>query len=214
MSNYSDNFHRTDTTAGGAGSTSGAGNGWIDVQGGIWSITGNSLIGVADTLPGGAYARDFLLRPASESCLDQQILCEILGQPDNQRANYLILRYQDISHYYSLGFNRGVNSSILFNIAKFENGALIYLASQVINGVIGHAYRMVFTAIGATPTALTGTLIDMTAASVVGSLNASDSTTSLQAAGQSGLSIFADTSISLVTLTDRSPLNLAVSQVY
>ena len=97
-SNQFDDFLRSDTSTGGAGSTSGVGNGWIDVQGGVSQIASNQLKLTSDSVDIGQYARDFTVRPPVEATLDHSIEFDIPAQVWNAAASFgPVLRYQSAS---------------------------------------------------------------------------------------------------------------------
>ncbi|MEI8282395.1 MAG: hypothetical protein WCG75_08320, partial [Armatimonadota bacterium] len=77
-----DDFNRADTSTGAAGTNTGAGNGWVDVQGGVAQIVSNKLKITSDSAGTGIdqYKRDFTVRPVSEACLDQSIEFDIPAQ--------------------------------------------------------------------------------------------------------------------------------------
>jgi len=68
-----DDFTRANTSTGGAGTNTGAGNGWVDIQGGVAQISNNQLKITSDSVDTGQYARDFVVRPTSENSLDHSI---------------------------------------------------------------------------------------------------------------------------------------------
>ncbi len=62
-----DSFFRANTSTGSAGSTTGAGNNWTDVEGGVWNIQSDQLNGTTNNTNG--YIVNFLLRPSGENHL-------------------------------------------------------------------------------------------------------------------------------------------------
>ena len=97
-SNQFDDFFRPDTLTGGAGSTTGAGNGWIDVQGGVCQVASNQLKLTSDSVDIGQYARDFTVRPPVEATLDHSIEFDIPAQVWNAAASFgPVLRFQSAS---------------------------------------------------------------------------------------------------------------------
>ena len=178
-----DTFARADTTAGAAGTTTGGGNGWIDVQGGVATINGNRLYMTTDVVDGSQYIRDFLLRPTGENQQDSRLVFKtaVGGSAVAQWA--VILRRQAGGDRYILGFDSGQ-----YHVFKIVAGAVISLANAVPTGFnAAHVYQSDFTAVGINPTVLTATLTDLTTSTVVATVTANDSAASLQTTGQFGL---------------------------
>ncbi len=97
-SNQFDDYRRADTSTGGVGTTTGVGNGWIDVQGGVSQIASNQLKLTSDSVDIGQYARDFTVRPPSEATIDQSIEFDLPAQSWNSAASFgPVVRYQSAS---------------------------------------------------------------------------------------------------------------------
>ena len=73
-SNFSDGSH-SDTTFGAAGSRTGAADDgkWIDLNGGVWRIHANQLVGLPNPVLN-AFKSDFLLRDPSEQSVGQRVI--------------------------------------------------------------------------------------------------------------------------------------------
>jgi hypothetical protein len=171
-----DTFVRSNTSPGAAGTTTGGGNGWVDLNGSVWSIDTNRLKGAVQAL-----AYDYVLRPAGEVYTNARI---VLYAPANQASTaqfWGIVRYQANGNGY--GFYRAGNTLFIVNV----NGL-----TQLTTGTISpaydstHAYRYTFSASGTSPTTLTLTLYDETTAAEVASLTVNDSTAGLQTSGRYG----------------------------
>ena len=116
-----DSFDRVDTSPGGAGTNTGAGNGWVDVQGGVAQISGHRLKLTSDAIDTGQFARDFVVRPPSEATLDHSIEFDMPAQVWNSAASFgPALRYQSSSkNAYSVRFH---GDGTLFQMYKVIGG--------------------------------------------------------------------------------------------
>lgn len=63
---FSDTFNRANTSFGGAGTNTGGGNGWIDVNGNVAKIVSNKLSLTGDASGVNQYLRDYVVRPNTE----------------------------------------------------------------------------------------------------------------------------------------------------
>jgi lysophospholipase L1-like esterase len=85
-----DAFTRANTSTGGAGTNTGAGNGWVDIQGGVAQIASNQLKLTSDSAGSGTdqYLRDYTVRPTTENSLDHSIEFDIPAQVWNSAASF------------------------------------------------------------------------------------------------------------------------------
>lgn len=198
----SDNFTRANTSTGGAGTTTGAGNGWIDVTGGIWNINSNTLLGTTSDANG--YLSDHLLRPTSENQLNQRVTASFVGTPVANTG--MALRYQSGGNYY-LAQVWGQTSPFQLIIFLISGGGVTTLVSNSFSGsalITGHVYVADFSAVGASSTALSLQLTDVTASTVYGPITVSDSTSALQVPLQSGLVVWTPGGSAVVNYTNAT----------
>lgn len=95
----SDSFTRADSSFGGAGSSSGGGNGWIDVNGGVAKIVSNKLSLTGDSVNTSQYLRDFVVRPTNEAFKDGRLEFDTLASTWNPSGNVSAhLRHQSGSN--------------------------------------------------------------------------------------------------------------------
>lgn len=184
---FDDTFGRASTAAGAAGSTTGAGNGWTDVQGGIWSLAGGKLVGTTSDI--GGYTRASLVRPQAEAAAAQRVVATLPGAPTAETA--ILLRSQPAAAtYYLMVLEAPTNDLHLYAVS---GGGVTSLGSVAVSPalVAGHTYTLDASATGASPTALSMTVTDATAGAVVATLAASDGTAALQGAGVPGLLVWA-----------------------
>ena len=177
-----DTFTRSDTSVGAAGSTTDVGNGWIDVHGGVWSISGDVLLGSTSDTSGYQYAA--LTRPSGENAVTQRAVAITSSLPT--AATGVVLRAQSVGVYYLLTLEPSTNQANIYTI----NGATV---SKISGGTINpaltasHNYTIDASATGASPTALSLIITDTTTGSVVASYSVSDATAGLQPAGAAGV---------------------------
>jgi lysophospholipase L1-like esterase len=176
-------YHATTWTggpvsAGGAGST--LQDGWVDAEGGRWSITAGNLLQAAAN---STYNVSFLLRPTGENQQDQRMVVAIpTGQPVG--GQMIVLRYIDASNFYFAWFN----TSGSFYIWRVAGGSLSQVGSTVtFTYNSAKAYSVDFTAEGVSPTTLTAVLTNVTDSTTVGTVSTTDSTAAMQTTGRYGL---------------------------
>ncbi len=179
----SDNFTRANTSPGGAGTTTGAGNGWIDNAGGIWQISSNTLLGTSASTTG--YTNETLLRPTTEDAVGARITCSFVGNPTADFGSGL--RVQTGGDYYLCE----ASTTQLF-IYKVISGTPTALATVALSTatVTGDAYTLDFYVSGTSPTSLSATLTNNTTSTVIGTATASDSSATLQVTGTYALVIW------------------------
>jgi hypothetical protein len=140
-----DTFQRANTSTGAALSTTGGGNGWIDVEGGIVKISGNTLQLTGDNTDGNQYLRALCLRPVGEAFLNGRI------EPVSAAAGWnasgskgLVLRKQAGAVTYLLG--RVQNDGSNLQIYKVIAGAptLLIGAGTIIGFSTAKTYKPVF----------------------------------------------------------------------
>lgn len=173
-----DSFVSGDTSAGGAGSTTGvpttptvgAANGWTDIFGGRWSIGSDMLVG----LPSGSPVRQLLrLTSGEEGNPDSRVVAYIDAFQVNNVA--ICLRCVDQNNFYLAEFN-------FANIWIYSvvSGSPSLLATTAYS-VVGDAYTLDFQAVGSGPTTLNLILTDTSTSTIVGNISTTDSTSALQA---------------------------------
>ena len=202
---FDDTFARADTSAGAAGSTTGVGNGWTDVAGGVWSLAGGKLVGsTADTSPTSPFKA--LLRPTGEAAGDSRITATFAGT--SVAVPGMGLRLQTNGNYLMGAVGNG--AAFIFSVI---GGTLTQLAYANLSAalVAGHTYAMDFQATGATPTALAFTLTDVTAGGTLASLTASSSEASVQGTGRSGFVTWSNSGSTSVTYSEATTYTLATS---
>lgn len=177
-----DSFVRSNTSTGGAGTTTGAGNNWTDTFGGVWNIDNNTLQGFSNT--SSDFTSKFLLRPTSENVLDQRVVATIpTGQNFGQFLG-VALRHQPGTNNYYLAHMSGTGVFIY----RVVGGTATLLSNN--NGLSlsnENSYSIDFSAIGTNSTALQLVLTNLTTSTVVTTINATDSSASLQTTGRMGL---------------------------
>lgn len=181
----------SDTTAGGAGTTTGLGSNLADVRGGVWSRSGGKVVNNPSGVPlyGGLAAR------TGDGYTEQKV--EVLFTPVASTPAEVIvaLRADPVAgkYYYvsalphSPFFGGGA-----MQIAAVTNGNASPAASPTTTYpgsamVDGRQYKLSVVASGTSPTVVTGQIIDTTDDSVFNTITLSDSTAGLQQAGSWGL---------------------------
>jgi lysophospholipase L1-like esterase len=181
-----DNFVRADTAPNAALTTTGIGNGWIDVKGNVWRINGNRATALDNDIAE-------LVRPASESYVEQQVIIELSLPVSGTTyfANTLLRVNNTFTSYYTpyVSFS---GTNIFVGVKKqVSGGALIDVGTASSNvSVVGVTkLRLVTYAQGTNPTAIKVEAYDITTASPVllTSQTVSDSEAVLQAAGTYGI---------------------------
>ena len=183
-------------TAGTAGTTTGAGDGWIDLSGNKASVNGApsrlNLVGSASSFSNS----EVLLRPASENVRDQRIVTTLDGSYSG--ALYNVLRWQGANTDYMLGTE---NNQI--KIFRNVSGSLTALGSVVSYSAAPAAtdvIRVTCDATGASPTTVTITAYDVTTATTLATSTQTDST-GPQVAGQPGYMGYSNTAIIISSQT-------------
>ena len=173
---FTDSFTRANTALGGVG------NGWVDYGNG-WQIQSNILNSASSTGYGGQY----LNRPHSEDCRDARMTLTLTyNSAVGNQYPFLILRGNGSnSHGYFVGFTN--LATYAYTTAGIGSALGGYTAGPG-SFVTGHSYTWDVAVTGANPTTITGQIYDNTAGNVVGTLNITDSTASLQGAGSFGVS--------------------------
>lgn len=199
-----DQFVRANTSVGAAGTTTGAGNGWIDRLGGVANITSNALVLTQNTVGLNSNRIDathVLLRPTSENATDERVDFITAGLPDTSATSgwTAVLRVQSNS----VG-TFSLNSQYVFQL--LHSGACMisrttnyFTSNQISTGgasftpTVGHVYEVIATTNNVWPTTLTLMVYDNTSdaghATPKVNLSVVDSTTELQVAGQSGVGL-------------------------
>lgn len=94
---FNDDFNRANTAFGGAGTTTGVGNSWIDKNGNVAKIVSNQLSLTSDGAAN-QYLRDFVVRPNTEVFKDGRLEVDSAAVNWTPGSNLtLYLRYQSAS---------------------------------------------------------------------------------------------------------------------
>jgi hypothetical protein len=204
-----DNFNRANTTAGAAGSTTGAGNGWIDKLGGVYFIASNALNGIPQGYPPNPpFLTNFLVRPDSENVRDEQVILDITSPGVTTDQDAIMLRYQSSANsFYMIKVNWASGARVV-DIYKIVGGLTgtsfsgvsyqLILETSFTAFTAGHNYELQASAVGVSPTTLSYTLTDTTTSTVISSASATDSESSLQTTGAMGILINSATQPTMV----------------
>ena len=178
-----DNFNRSNTSVGSANSTTGVGNGWIDVAGNTWNISSNTLQGTSSA--SSDYLSKFLARPSTENSKDQR---EIVTIPANENftGDYLgvVLRYQSSTGDHYLAH---IGASGVF-VYKIVGGTTTLITSTTVSLSTTDSYSVDFSATGSNSTALSVVVTDLTTSTQVATASGTDSSATLQGTGSFALS--------------------------
>lgn len=181
-----DNFTRANTSVGGAGTTTGAGNNWTDVFGGVWNIASNKLHGSINNHNIVAW----LTRPSGEAALNTRIADTFVNTNAGNMAEVgLVLRQQvgNITlNYLARYLPVQSGATPVISIFLYNNGGTQLAVSGTLSLTNAASYTLDFSAVGTNPTVLTLVLFDNTGAQVA-NITANDSTSGLQVAGTPGL---------------------------
>ncbi len=191
-----DSFTRADTaTSSTPGSTSGAGNGWIDTAGGMWNISNNQLQG--SSYASSDYLTKFLLRPSSENKQDQRIIATLPAGENFGQFLGLVLRYQSGTNDHYLAH---IGSGGIF-VYKIVGGVTTSLGTTALslNNSIG--YSIEFSATSTNATVISVIVRNLADNSLVGTFNTTDSSATLQGSGSSGLSTWYNSGVHFVHST-------------
>ena len=198
---YDANWVHSNTVTGGANSTTGASGTWgtcTDIEGGVWNITSNQLVGNGN-VTGSPYLNDFL-QMGSLSIQDQLIVATIpAGVATGNDGRNLCLRLingqsagANNCYYMHCGLNAGATTFTL-QFFGVKAGALVNAWSQTATIAYNntHTYLVCGYAIGVSPTYLGGTIYDTTAGTSATLALQTDTTQipALQAAQGAGLSV-------------------------
>ena len=187
-----DTFTRANTSAGGAGTTTGAGNNWTDTNGGVANINSDRLVMTADTVNAQQWKRDYLLRPSSENQLNERMVITIpSGQSfTHHEALGSVLRWQSAGTMYLFQWNM-VDTTPQAQIYKSISGTITSLAS-VSSGYYNSldTYTMDCQVYGSNPTTVKMIITNVTTSTVIANISGSDSTAALQVSGYYGLTVW------------------------
>ena len=183
-----DQFNRANTSAGAAGSTTGVGNGWIDVTGGVWHINNDQLQPVTTTSSFG-YGGALLVRPTSEAVSAGQVIGTMTYV--NSSPNGIVVAKAANGDYYMLFTNPGAGppAAMLYAVVGGNPTQLGASCSYAITS--GHNVQLVLNVSTSAngSRGLVATVIDATTGSTVGTINASDSSSTLQGSLVFGVSM-------------------------
>lgn len=168
------------TTRGSVSAGSTLVNGWIDIQGNIYTTGSGLLTGTSDA-SASPYFRDFLARPASENQINQR---EVVTYIYSAVTRNLGLRYQSASKNYYL-FSIGTGGPSVYASVGGSLSSTIYLpGSWTTAPTAGDTLTVDMQAVGSSPTTIRLIVTDVTTAAVlVNQTTLSDNAASLQVAG-------------------------------
>lgn len=209
--NATPNSVATSTTGSWDSVTTGTQGAWIDVKGGTWSnISGPSFssqgTGSSD------YLTAFMARPSGEAFQDGSIT-----------VSFPIGGFFGSSSGINLRLDTSTGSQYLLTTAggsleifAINSGGVSVIASETITGfTIAHAYTLTLTAVGASPTTLSATMVDDTSSTTVSTIAPfTDSSIELQTAGVQALLAWSGTTFfasSVIIANTNSAPSLAVS---
>jgi hypothetical protein len=202
-----DQFGRSATSAGVAGSTTGVGNNWTDVYGNVWSLSGTQLIGYEDSGVSNTWQRDYLTRPTSENATNQRLVTYFTM--DTNGVWIGALRRQTNGDCY-MAWVLESGTPYIWKLTGStgsppNSGSATNLSGSSVltfTPVVGHLYASDFRAVGTNPTTLSNDVYDLTALSLTALPNittgltpvgyvhsVSDSTSEFQGLGQFGLGV-------------------------
>ncbi|MBO5199852.1 MAG: hypothetical protein J6B93_01095 [Clostridia bacterium] len=205
---FTDDFNRE--------AISGGNSGWIERRQTTANLISDGTLHLKDTsiemIRG--YAHDLVMRPMNEAALNQEVSVEInnLAQlPEANASANLHLRLTDTElmtvnggtyPWYGESYYARVSSTKLQLHKTYARDTNKDMATALLrdssdnnavaeyNAVDGsHTFALVFTVTGSYPTTLTATLYDLTNSLVVASVQAVDSTPSLQGSGTAAISM-------------------------
>ena len=187
----SDTFTRANTSTGGAGTTTGAGNSWIDEAGGVYQISSDTLLGTTSSTSG--YATQLLERPVGEAATGQRITATVVaGSPTAQIG--LCLRGQTtVGSYYLFNYAPNVQQILVYAVVAGGPTGIIG-GTSIGSPTTGHTLLLDAYVVGTSPTTVVFKVTDQTTSTVLANVTTTDSTTVLQAAGVPGLAVWAGTS--------------------
>ena len=184
-----DNFSRANTSAGGAGSTSGAGNNWIDVNGSTWSINSDTLLATNNANYG-----NFLLRPTGEDLVGSRIdVTTVAGQSGASGVLFgAVLRYvSSAPQYYLAQYSMSAANGYTITIYVYDGGRSALAGPVTYTAPAnGDTVLFSFSVTGTGTKNLNVTVTDVTTGANLGSVNTADGTAALNTTGQQGVVIW------------------------
>lgn len=141
----SDSFTRADTSVGGAGTTTGGGNGWIDVAGNVVQISGNKLKLTGDAINGNQYLRTFVLRPTTEAFLNGRLECTSDASAwETSSSKGLVLRKQAGAVTFLLGKVKNDGTDLQIYKVVASTPTLLVGGGSITSFSTSKTYKMVF----------------------------------------------------------------------
>jgi hypothetical protein len=191
------------TSTGAAGTTTGAGDGWIDVAGGVAKAGSSdvlSFLGSSSFYSAGQY----LLRPTTDNVLNGTVVAVLPSQGRGYFAYWAVHRYVGSNTEYLAG-NIPATSTTKPNTLQFfrvVSGVLTQIGTlHTITGPasVSDTITVTSTVAGTTATTLTISAVDTTTSKTLGTYTITESATpsALQVAGQTGIAAFTTTSTPL-----------------
>lgn len=181
-----DTFVRANTSAGTAGTTTGAaGDGnWTDVFGSTYSINSNRLKAVDQS----TYANNQLLRPAGENTLNGRVVVTTDTTSPTSTQWLAYFRYQDANNFYPIIAGSGSATAY-----KYVAGVLTSLGSLGSwTYTAGHRYQLDATCVGTSHPVLSAVITDLDAMggpAVVATGSQTDLSDSFTTAGKMGIGV-------------------------
>lgn len=193
--NYvADTYNRADTVPGTPGTTSGAGNNWKDVFGGVYNISSNALIGTPDTTNlSQNYLYDQLTRPTSEKAIDSRIVYKFVYASSTPFSGWDgVLRSNGLTGSSFAGYlvQSFSNTTPGFAIYGPSGGSAHQIQASTPTMVNGNTYQVDFSVWNSNHTSYLAILTNITTGTILSSLTGTDSSdVGPQVSGYYGLTV-------------------------
>ena len=205
------------TTAGAAGTTTGAGDGWIDNFGGLMTAGSANKLTVAGGsgfYNGGKY----LLRPTADNVRDGQLVTVLPAQASGDIVYYAVHRYVGNNTEYLIGYNLPTAATSPNAVQMFRNvaggiGGVGTPPTFTAPAATTDVLRITTAVTGASPATLSISVYDVTTSTLLGSYSAADASTptSLQVAGQTGVGTNGAVSVKINSMSVYNTAGAATS---
>ncbi len=170
------------------------GNGWRDLAGGIYSVTGAGQL-TASTTDGAGFTSKFLLRPIVENTLNQEVTVDLSAGLVTQATIGAVLRHQAGTNNHYMTKLNPAGSLEVFKIIGGGVNNVIFGTDFSVTGFVynnAHKYTLQFSCYGQGSTTLKIKVFNNTTGDTVLDMTAVDTETSLQSAGSSGISVWSN----------------------
>lgn len=175
---FRDDFNRADTVVGGINSTTGVGNGWVDVFGSTWSISGNKALASASGIAKLEYLRYLTKGSAS---INQKV---VFAWDSTNNFTNVYLRTDtaaDTMYYFQVHPVASGASKIVVGTIVATGATVLF--ERVFTFVAGNIYEVTGSVENLSPTTISMSMKNLTSNTVVASVTGSDNTGSLQRSG-------------------------------